>query len=114
MIDSHTTAATMVSLHSTVATVDRTSSKASSDLLHQTPHVVTLGNYIGQMQNQGKDWGRVVPAVQKDGSAAQLAMTDTARKTTTTAFASASQAPLGVLFRLPDGPDIHAADRSST
>jgi hypothetical protein len=86
VIDPHTTAVAMVSLHPTVATVDATSAKATNDLLHQTPNVATLGTYIGQMHSQGKDWGKVVPGTQADGSPTQLEITDKTGATTTTTF----------------------------
>ena len=78
----------MVSLHPTVATVDPTSAKATNDLLHQTPHVVTLGNYIGQMHSQGKDWGKLVPGTDADGSPTQLEITDKTGAARTTTFKS--------------------------
>jgi hypothetical protein len=86
VVDPHTTAVAMVSLHPTVATVDATSAKATNDLLHLTPNVTTLGTYIGQMHSQGKDWGKVVPATQADGSPMQLEITDNTGATNTTTF----------------------------
>jgi hypothetical protein len=83
VVDPHTTAVAMVSLHPTVATVDATSTKATKDLLDQTPNVATLGTYIGQMHSQGKDWGKVVPIALADGTPMQLEIKDKTGVTTT-------------------------------
>ncbi|MBO0884575.1 MAG: hypothetical protein J2P17_30430, partial [Mycobacterium sp.] len=70
LIDSYTTAAAIVSCHPSVATVDPTSAKATTNLLNDTPSVADLGSYIDVMQNQkGEDWATLQTAVDNTGKA---------------------------------------------
>ena len=50
----------MTMLHPNVATIDPTSVTVTKSVLGQTPEIVTLGTSIGTMQNQGKDFAKLV------------------------------------------------------
>ena len=70
------TAVALVMFHPNVATIDPTSHMATQSLLSGTPEVVSLGNYITTMQNQGRDFATLVQATDADGSPSQILVGD--------------------------------------
>src|SRR5207248_8139035 len=72
--DPAATAVALVMHHPNVATIDRTSAGVTSSLLHETPDVQSLGSYIQTMQNEGRDFAKLVPATDPDGSPSHIQM----------------------------------------
>ena len=72
VVDNHQTAIALTMLHPNVATVAPIEVPTTKSLLGQTPEVTTLGTYIGQMHQSGRDYASVVPAVDADGNPSQI------------------------------------------
>jgi hypothetical protein len=72
VVDPHQTAIALTMLHPNVATIASTQVATTKSLLGQTPEVSTLGSYIGQMQQGGRDYATLVPAVDANGNPSQI------------------------------------------
>jgi hypothetical protein len=72
VVDPHQTAIALTMLHPNVATIAPTQVATTKSLLGQTPEVSALGSYIGQMQQAGRDYATLVPAVDNDGNPSQI------------------------------------------
>jgi len=87
VMDTYQVAVALTMLHPNVATRAPLESAATKSLLHQTPEVSTLGTYIGQMQQNGKPFAHLVPAVDATGQLSKITIKGK-DKTITTGFSS--------------------------
>jgi hypothetical protein len=74
--DSYQTATALTMSHPQVATVDPTATAATKSVLGDTPSVLDLGTYIGQMQRGGRDYATMEQATDPDGSPSQIEVGD--------------------------------------